>query len=722
MRSSFCLALICSLPSLTYAAVDFQREVRPILSDACFHCHGPDKNTRMAGLRLDTREGAFAERKSGTPIVAGKPAESLIIQRITHEQKARRMPPESSHKTLTPKQIDTLKRWVAEGATWKEHWAFTAPVRPQPPAVVNKTWAKTPIDRFILAKLEKQALTPAAPADRRTLIRRVTLDLTGLPPDPEDVEAFVADTNPNAYEKFVDRLLASDMWGEHRGRYWLDAARYADTHGIHIDNYREMWPYRDWVIKAFNRNMPFDQFTVEQLAGDLLPNPTLDQLIATGFHRCNITTNEGGVIPEEVEAIYAKDRVETTGTVFLGLTVGCAACHDHKFDPISQKDFYSMAAFFSNTTQNALDGNISDTPPIIVVPRRRRSRPVGADRGRGSQAQGADGQSPLATRQPTSPSGSTRKHGPKISGPVDPADEAFALSAHGCGDSQLQEQAARHETAGRRNHRRRPHRRPEGTTLHGQSFARISEHRPASPPISPFTLAAWVQVPKGEDRLCRRQSDRPGQQVPRTGLSRSCGRRPTLRIAPQSNRTLSLRTGIGDRLKPGQWVPLAVTYDGSRDAGGLLAVRQWQVRHGRRPLRPGNHQRRFPHIRAASNRERRSQEVFRWRRNRRPPHLRSTHLTEEEMQVVALWPVIDNARTKPPRRYQPTRRTRCTTTSSIASTAIIKVSSTNTKHCRKSADAIAKRGTVTHVQHERPDEAIRSHPQSRHVRSAAKKR
>ena len=182
------------------------------------------------------------------------------------------------------------------------------------------------------------------------------------------------DTSPKAYEKVVDRFLASEHWGEHRGRYWLDAARYADTHGLHIDNYREMWPYRDWVIKAFNQNMPFDQFTLEQVAGDLLPNPTMDQRIATGFHRCNVTTNEGGVIPEEVEAIYAKDRVDTTGTVFLGLTIGCATCHDHKFDPISQKDFYSMAAFFRNTTQNPLDGNISDTPPVMVVPRPRIGR------------------------------------------------------------------------------------------------------------------------------------------------------------------------------------------------------------------------------------------------------------------------------------------------------------------------------------------------------------
>jgi hypothetical protein len=203
------------------------------------------------------------------------------------------------------------------------------------------------------------------------LARRLSLDLVGLPPEPEDVERFVNDTSKDAYEKLADRLLQSKHWGEHRGRYWLDAARYADTHGVHVDNYREMWPYRDWVIEAFNRNLSFDRFTLEQIAGDLLPHRTLEQQIASGFQRCNVTTNEGGVIAEEVEAMYAKDRVDTTGTVWLGLTVGCATCHDHKFDPISQKDFYSLTAFFRNTTQDTMDGNVSDTPPIVVVPREK---------------------------------------------------------------------------------------------------------------------------------------------------------------------------------------------------------------------------------------------------------------------------------------------------------------------------------------------------------------
>ncbi|MFN6052476.1 MAG: DUF1549 domain-containing protein, partial [Planctomycetia bacterium] len=233
----------------------------------------------------------------------------------------------------------------------------------------NSNWVRHPIDRFILAGMEKNGLSPAPEADRRTLARRLSLDITGLPPEPKMVEAFVADTRPDAYERLVDDLIKSPAWGEHRGRYWLEAARYADSHGIHFDNFREMWSYRDWVINAFNRNMPFDQFTLEQLAGDLLPNATLEQKIASGFNRCNITTNEGGAIAEEYLVLYARDRTETTSQVWLGLTAGCAVCHDHKFDPISMKDFYSLAAFFNNTTQNAMDGNIKDTPPIIPVPK-----------------------------------------------------------------------------------------------------------------------------------------------------------------------------------------------------------------------------------------------------------------------------------------------------------------------------------------------------------------
>ncbi len=265
-------------------------------------------------------------------------------------------------------QKETLKRWIAEGAEYQPHWSFIAPVRAELPAVKNAAWVRNPIDRFILAELDKRGLQPAPEADRRTLARRLSLDLIGLPPKPAEVEEFVNDRSPDYYEKYVDKLMSSPQWGEHRGRYWLDVARYGDTHGIHIDNYREIWAYRDWVIQAFNRNQPFDQFTIEQLAGDLLPNRTIDQQIASGFNRCNITTSEGGAIAEEYLVLYTRDRTETTAAAWMGLTAGCAVCHDHKFDPISQREFYSLSAFFNNTTQAAMDGNIPNTPPVITVP------------------------------------------------------------------------------------------------------------------------------------------------------------------------------------------------------------------------------------------------------------------------------------------------------------------------------------------------------------------
>ncbi len=344
--------------------LSFNRDIRPILAENCFACHGPDSAARKADLRLDKREVAV---KAGA-IVPGKPDESEMIHRVLSDDKDEMMPPASLHRQLKPAQKEKLKAWIASGAEYQQLWSFIAPVRPTLPPVKNSAWVRNPMDRFVLAGLEREGLQPAAEADRRTLARRVSLDLTGLPPTPETVEAFVNDRSPNAYEKLVDQLLASPHWGEHRARYWLDAARYADTNGIHIDAYREIWSYRDWVIEAFNRNMPFDQFTVEQLAGDLLPQATDEQKIATGFNRCNITTGEGGAIDEEYRVFYARDRTETTSRVWMGLTAGCAVCHDHKFDPLPQKEFYSLTAFFNNTPQPALDGNMKDSPPVIFVP------------------------------------------------------------------------------------------------------------------------------------------------------------------------------------------------------------------------------------------------------------------------------------------------------------------------------------------------------------------
>jgi hypothetical protein len=360
--------VIAVLSSAGIAASDdrlqYNRDIRPILVDKCFACHGADSAARQADLRLDQRDIAV-ERSAIAP---GDPKSSELIRRILSSDPDEVMPPPATKKTLSSKEKAALQQWIAQGAEYQPHWSFIPPERPQLPTVKNEQWVRNPIDRFILAQLEAHGLQPAPEADRRTLARRASLDLTGLPPKPDDVEKFVRDPAPNAYEKYIDGLLQSVHWGEHRGRYWLDAARYADTHGIHFDNYREIWAYRDWVIGAFNANMKFDQFTVEQLAGDMLPEATLEQKVASGFNRCHITTNEGGIIDEEYLVLYARDRTETTSLVWMGLTTGCAVCHDHKFDAVSQKEFYELAAFFNNTTQPAKDGNIKDSPPIVVVP------------------------------------------------------------------------------------------------------------------------------------------------------------------------------------------------------------------------------------------------------------------------------------------------------------------------------------------------------------------
>lgn len=361
---STALAVLAS-PIHAQTKIEYNRDVRPILAENCFACHGPDSAARKASLRLDQRDDAI---KAGA-IAPGKLADSALIERILSADPKHVMPPPKTLKKLSASQKDILKRWINEGAEYQPHWSLIVPERPALPKVKNEAWVRNPIDRFILAELEKRGMKPNTEADRRTLARRLSLDLTGLPPSPTEVEAFVNDKSANYYEKYVDHLMKSPHWGEHRARYWLDAARYADTHGIHFDNYREIYAYRDWVINAFNKNQPFDQFTIEQLAGDLLPNPTLDQLVATGFNRCNITSNEGGLIKEEYLVLYTRDRTETVAAVWLGATLNCCTCHSHKFDPFSQKDFYALSAFFNNTSQDAMDGNIPNTPPTIFVPR-----------------------------------------------------------------------------------------------------------------------------------------------------------------------------------------------------------------------------------------------------------------------------------------------------------------------------------------------------------------
>jgi hypothetical protein len=339
--------------------VDYNWDVKPILSDNCFRCHGPDEKSRRAGLRLDNSDSAYAALSGRTErhaIVPGDPEHSELVKRITADTPAVRMPPASTNKTLTTQQIETLKQWIAQGAKYKPHWAYITPTRPAVPTIATTRAANEPrgseIDRFIVSRLEREGLTPSPQADRETLINRVTLTLTGLPPTLAEVDAFLNDKSPRAYEKVVDRLLASPEYGEHMAEYWLNAARYSESDGFLDDLHdRLFWPYRDWVIKAFNANLPYDQFGTWQIAGDLLPSHTKEQTLATAFLRLNKRTTENGAIDEEYRVEYMVDRTNTIGTTFLGLTVGCARCHDHKYDPISQKDFYSLGAFFNSTDE-----------------------------------------------------------------------------------------------------------------------------------------------------------------------------------------------------------------------------------------------------------------------------------------------------------------------------------------------------------------------------------
>ncbi|MDA2926511.1 DUF1553 domain-containing protein [Acidobacteria bacterium AH-259-G07] len=544
--------------------VDFQRYIRPILADNCFQCHGPDDNTRKVGLRLDIRQGLFAQRDNGAPIVPGDLEASLLYKRVTSNDPMWRMP--YGQKPLTKIQISLIKRWIQEGGSWDQHWSFQALKRPPLPDFKKREWVRKEIDRLILARLEAEGLEPSPEADRRTLIRRVSLDLTGLPPTPEEVDDFVNDSSKKAYEKLVDRLLESPHWGEHRARYWLDAARYADTHGLHIDNYREIWPYRDWVISAFNKNLSFKQFTIEQIAGDLLPNPTLEKRIATGFHRCNVTTNEGGVIVEEVEAMYAQDRAETTGAVWLGLTLGCASCHNHKFDPISRKDFYSMTAFFRNATQHALDLNISDTPPVVVVPRQE-------DRARWKQLEHrpAELESHMQKIQSASDSkiqawlatGEYRA----LHLPLDASSELLSLSIDEGAEARLKDGRQAIELS-------------EGATLgetadgnrkalrfEGESWAEIPTLKYVDTD-KPFSITVWLYQPDADGNFAIASQSDPDDNGRGWSLTVN-SRTPRLVLVGGKEDSISISAYADQKLEVGTWNHLAVSYDGSGERAGL---------------------------------------------------------------------------------------------------------------------------------------------------------
>ena len=367
------LTLFCSLVGFgltcSAATVEFNRDVRPILSDKCYICHGPDAKNKHIPFRLDHEEGAKAKLPDGKhAIVEGHPEQSEMVRRISAEKPAMRMPPAYTGTKLTPKEIETITTWVAQGAKWEKHWSFLPPKRYPPPQVKDAAWVRNPIDAFVLARLEKENLHPSPEADRETLIRRVALDLTGLSPTPAEIDAFLNDKSDRAYEKVVDRLLASPRYGERMAFDWLDAARYADTNGYQYDGGRDMWRWRDSVIAAYNRNEHFNQFALEQLAGDMLPNATLDQKIASGFNRNHRINTEDGIIPEEYGVEYVVDRVATTSSVFLGLTLGCSRCHDHKFDPFTQKEFYQLYAYFDQVPEIGRGIKYGNSPPVVAAP------------------------------------------------------------------------------------------------------------------------------------------------------------------------------------------------------------------------------------------------------------------------------------------------------------------------------------------------------------------
>lgn len=546
--------------------LEYNRDVRPILAENCFACHGPDSAARKADLRLDRREAAV---ETGT-IVPGKPAESELLRRVRTTDADEVMPPPSTHKKLTTAQQDVLARWIAAGAEYQPHWSLIAPQRPAVPTVNAAAWVRTPVDAFVLARLERAGLKPAPEADRRALARRLSLDLTGLPPAPDLVAAFVNDPAPDAYEKLVDRLLASPHWGEHRGRYWLDAARFADTHGIHFDNQRDMWSYRDWVIEAFNRNLPFDQFTIEQLAGDLLPNRTLEQQIASGFNRCNITTNEGGIIDEEYLVLYDRDRTETTCQVWMGLTAGCAVCHDHKFDPLSQREFYELAAFFNNTTQAAKDGNIKETPPIVVVPTRQdRARwdALAAEHAQSTAAAQARRQAAqaefaawAAQARPDDVEAAVVRDPPHLHAVLDePQGDVIHLALNGQ-PREAKLSVPLQTDAGYVDERAFKLVDKGGTIQVAEAGDFAAEQA--------FSCGAWIKLPKGKSSgtiVARFDDDKGQARGWEFGLT---GGRLTARLAHAAKQN-SLR-GLSTKEVPAEaWRHVFMTYDGSRKGNGL---------------------------------------------------------------------------------------------------------------------------------------------------------
>ncbi len=542
------------------AAVEFNRDVRPILSDVCFACHGPDKAKRKGDLRLDTEQGAFADRGGYAPLVPGRPDRSELYRRITADEAEGKMPPPRSGRKLTERQVDLLRRWIEQGAKWQQHWAFIPPRRPPPPRVKDTGWPRNGIDAFVLERLEREGLSPSPEADRVTLLRRATLDLTGLPPTPGEVDDFLADRSPGAYERAIDRLLASPRYGERWAVLWLDAARYADTNGYQSDGERFMWRWRDWVIAAFNANMPFDQLTIEQLAGDLLPSGTLEQRIATGFNRNHRGNAEGGIIPEEYAVEYVVDRVDTTATVWLGLTLGCARCHSHKYDPFSQKEFYQLFAFFNNVPERGKAIKYGNSPPMIKAPTRAQRERFKALEGRLGAAERA-----FEKLRPDLSAAQARWEGGLPASPAVAWTFTEGLRAHFAldGDSANTGTGPVGEV---RDGTPVYVRGPAGLAadLNGRRFVDAGDVGDFGF-YDKFSLAAWVYPRGPQGGILSRMADT--DRAEGYSLHLQDGRLQLNLVKRWLDDALRVETVR--RLEPGRWHHVAATYDGSRVAGGV---------------------------------------------------------------------------------------------------------------------------------------------------------
>ncbi len=536
------------------AAVEFNRDIRPILSDRCFACHGPDNGNRKTKMRLDQEAAAKQDLGKGRfAIVAGNPEASEIYKRVITENKAQRMPPAySGHDKLPAAEIELLRQWIAEGAVYQNHWAFIAPTKAALPKVSNPGWVANPIDAFVLARLDKEQLKASPPAEKRTQIRRVTLDLTGLSPTETEIESYIKDESPKAYEALVDRLLASPRYAERMAIRWLEAARYADTNGYQSDGVRSMWRWRDWVINAFQQNKPFNRFTIEQIAGDLLPNATLDQKIATGFHRNHRTSAEGGIVEEEFRTEYVADRVETTSTVWLGLTFGCARCHDHKYDPMKQKEFYQLFAFFNNIPERGLVYNFGNEEPFIKAPTPEMDAKLATfDRKMTDAETQWTSLEPAIQKAQSEWEKKIRKN----------AAYDWHLTQNMVAHERLDSHAVESEgklpiVDGKVKQARQ---------FDGKSFATLGNEVAKFSYLDPFTLAAWINPTNPKGAIISRAEDYlEGSGYGLYLIDGKLRLHITLRYTD-----ISLRVESAQPVKLNQWQHVAVSYDGYRKGSGV---------------------------------------------------------------------------------------------------------------------------------------------------------